>query len=137
MVLRLRVTAPNNWDGAKCAGQVQRLPGEVDVYDPFFPDEDKDPELAERDAVDFCNGTIDGTPCPLRDGCLIFALTNNERFGVYGGMTELGRKALRKKWPWRGGKLPRPEWRWMPTAEALALVSPEDLEEVDSDTDDD
>lgn len=137
MVLRLRVAAPGNWEHAKCAGQVQRLPGDDDVYDPFFPDEDKDPEQAERDAVDFCNGTIDHVVCPIRDECLIFALTNNERFGVYGGMTELGRKALRKRWPWRGGKLPRPEWRWMPTPEALALVSPEDLAREDSDDADD
>jgi hypothetical protein len=136
MVLRLRVQAPNNWDGAKCHGQVQRLPGDDDVYDPFFPDEDKNPEQAERDAVDFCNGTIDHAPCVLRDGCLIFALTNNERFGVYGGMTELGRKALRKKWPWKGGKLPRPEWRWMPDAEAKTLVSPDELREDDDEPDD-
>lgn len=135
MVLRLRVPAPNNWDGAKCAGQVQRLPGDKEVYDPFFPDEDKDPEQAERDAVDFCNGTIDGIQCPLRDGCLIFALTNNERFGVWGGMTELARKALRRKWPWKGGKEPRPEWRWMTTQEALSLVDPRELDADDDDGD--
>jgi hypothetical protein len=87
----------------------------------------------EADAVDFCNGTIDGIRCPVRDECLIFALTNNERFGVWGGMTELARKALRKRWPWRGGKLPRPEWQWFTTEDALALVSPEELAEEDSD----
>lgn len=129
MVLRLRVPAPSNWEGAKCSGQVQRLPGDEDVYDPFFPEMPED----EADAVDFCNGTIDGIQCPLRDGCLLYALTNNERFGVWGGMTELGRKAERKAWPWRGGKSPRPEWRWMTTEDAIALVSPEDLAEEDSD----
>lgn len=129
MVLKLRVEAPDGWDHAKCRGQVQRLPGDTEVYDPFFAEMPED----EQDAIDFCNGTIDVTPCPSRDGCLIFALTNNERFGVWGGMSELGRKALRRKWPWKGGKLPRPEWRWMPTADALALVSPEDLAEADSD----
>jgi WhiB family redox-sensing transcriptional regulator len=123
MVLRLRVPAPGNWEDAKCAGQVQRLPGDDDVYDPFFLEDPAD----EQEAVDFCNGVIDGVPCPVRDECLIFALTNNERFGVWGGMTELGRKALRKRWPWRGGKKPRPEWRWMPNDEALALVTPEEL----------
>lgn len=128
MVLRLRVPAPNNWRGAKCSGQVQRLPGDDDVYDPFFM-EDAD----EQEAVDFCNGTIDGVQCPLRDGCLIFALTNNERFGVWGGMTELARKALRRKWPWKGGKEPRPEWRWMSTQEALSLVDPRELAEDDDD----
>lgn len=132
MVLRLRVEAPGGWDRAKCRDQVQRLPGDDDVYDPFFLEDADD----EKDAVDFCNGTIDGLQCPIRDACLIFALTNNERFGVWGGMTELARKALRKKWPWRGGKLPRPEWRWFNTENALALVSPEDLAEADSDEDD-
>lgn len=132
MVLRLRVPAPGNWRDAKCRGQVQRLPGDEDCYDPFFAEMPED----EQDAVDFCNGTIDGVPCPVRDACLIFALTNNERFGVWGGMTELARKALRKKWPWRGGRQPRREWRWLPTAEAIALVSPEDLAEEDSDIED-
>lgn len=138
MVLHLRVEAPGNWQHAKCGGQVRRLPGESGVYDPFsHEDEDghHDP-LAEQDAIDFCNGTIDGVVCPIRDGCLIYALTNNERYGVWGGMTDMARKALRRKWPWRGGKNPRPEWKWMETSEALALISPEDLAEADSDADD-
>lgn len=129
MVLHLRVPAPGNWQEAKCRGQVQRLPGDTDVYDPFFLEDDAD----VQDAVDFCNGTIDGVTCPIRDACLLFALTNNERFGVYGGMTEMGRRALRRKWPWRGGREPRPEWRWMDQAEALALVTPDELAEDDSD----
>ena len=137
MVMHLRVVAPGTWEHAKCGGQVRRLPGESTVYDPFFHEDDfghHDTD-AEQDAVDFCNGAIDGRVCPVRDACLLFALTNNERFGVYGGMTELARKALRKKWPWRGGKVPRPEWTWMATADALALVSPEDLAREDSDDD--
>lgn len=132
MVLRLRIEAPGGWRDAKCRGQVQRLPGDDDVYDPFFLEDGND----EQDVVDFCNGTIDLAPCPVRDACLLFALTNNERFGVWGGMTALARKALRKKWPWRGGKLPRPEWRWMKTEDALALVSPDELREDDDGEDD-
>lgn len=132
MVLRLRRPAPGGWQHAKCIGQVQRLQGDDDVYDPFFPEMPAD----EEDAVDFCNGTIDQLPCRVRDECLLFALTNNERFGVWGGMTELARKALRKRWPWRGGKLPRPEWRWMPTREAISLVDPRELEADDDGEDD-
>ena len=104
----------------------------MSCYDPFFAEMPEDVD----DAVDYCNGTIDGVQCPVRDACLSFALTNNERFGVWGGMTEMARKALRKRWPWRGGKLPRPEWRWMTTSDAIALVSPEDLAEEDSADDD-
>ena len=133
MVLHLRIAAPEAWARVKCQGQVQRLPGDDEVYDPFFPE---GVEQDEQDAVDFCNGTIDGHQCEVRDECLIFALLNNERFGVWGGMTELARKALRKKWPWRGGKVPRPEWRWMTTEDAVGLVSPEQLAEEDSDSDD-
>jgi len=128
MVLRLRVPSPGNWERAKCAGQV-RHDSDGDILDPFFPEMPED----EQDALDFCNGAIDGRQCPIRDGCMLYALTNNERFGVWGGMSELARKALRKKWPWRGGKLPRPEWEWHSTADALALVSPEELAEEDSD----
>lgn len=143
MVLRLRVPAPGGWQQAKCRGQVRRLPADAEegieaddeLYDPFFSDTPGD--LVERDAVDFCNGTIDGMQCPIRDGCLTFALTNNERFGVYGGMTELARKALRKKWPWKGGKEPRPEWRWMSQEEAISLVSPEELADDGEDDDTD
>jgi WhiB family transcriptional regulator, redox-sensing transcriptional regulator len=138
MVLRLRVEAPGGWEKAKCRGQVRGVPGETDVYDPFFPEEDGHHDVhAEQDAVDFCNGTVDLRQCPIRDSCLIFALTNNERFGVWGGMTELGRKAERKKWPWKGGKNPRPEWHWMTTDRAMSLVSPEELSEEDSDDDQD
>ena len=133
MVLRLRVPAPGGWQQAKCRGQVRAAPGDDDVYDPFFLEDPAD----QQDALDFCNGTIDDIQCPVRDECLIFALTNNERFGTWGGMSELARKALRKKWPWQGGKVPRPEWRWMDQAEALALVTPEQLAEEDSDESDD
>lgn len=124
MVLHLRVPAPNNWDGAKCAGQVQRLPGEDDVYDPFFHEDDDGHHdlLAEQDAIDFCNGTIDGNVCPLREGCLLYASTNNERFGVWGGMSEADRKIMRKIWPWRAGKEPRPEWRWFSHDEITELL---------------
>lgn len=132
MVLRLRRPAPGGWQRAKCREQVRREPGDIEIYDPFF----EESELGESDAIAFCNGTIDSIQCPIRDECLLFALTNNERFGVWGGMTELGRKALRKKWPWRGGKNPRPEWHWMPSDQAIQLVSPEELAD-DGDDDED
>ena len=34
--------------------------------------------------------------CPVRIECLVFALSNNERFGVWGGMTEAERKKIRR-----------------------------------------
>lgn len=128
MVLRLRVPAPGGWKKAKCLSQVRR-DDTGEIYDPFFAETDAE----QQEAIDFCNGAIDGNVCPIRAECLIFALTNNERQGVWGGMSELARKALRKKWPWRGGKLPRPEWHWMPQADALSLVTPEELADDDDD----
>jgi hypothetical protein len=79
-----------------------------DDYDPWFNDEPA--------ALEFCNSPA----CDIRTECLIFALTNNCSTGVYGGMSELDRKALRKRWPLRRGYKvqgkttwdPRPEWEW-------------------------
>lgn len=133
MVLNLRVPAPGRWQAAKCLGKVKRdADGELD--DPFFDDPESTGD--QQDAIDFCNGTADGVVCPIRTQCLLFALTNNERMGIYGGMAEKDRKALRKKWPWKGGREPRPEWQWMPQGEALKLLSEADRKKLDKDDDD-
>lgn len=104
MVVHLRIDAPD-WRKAKCRGTVAD-----NEYDPFFHD--------MPEALDFCNGAADGQVCPIRHECMLFALTNNERFGVWGGTSELTRRALRKRWPLRG-KEPRPEWHWMTEDDAL------------------
>ena len=93
-----------------------REPGEEEVYDPWFDEEDPGPVLS------VCNGGDGYSVCPLRQSCLEFALYNNEKFGVWGGMTEQDRKAMRKVWRWNAKLLgPRPEWVWM---------SHEDLQEA-------
>jgi WhiB family transcriptional regulator, redox-sensing transcriptional regulator len=112
MVLKLRYPAPNNWREAKC-GTI----GAGREYDPFF-------DGPEEEALEFCN---DNGTCPIRDECLLFALTNNCKEGVWGGMTELDRKALRKRWPLRSGKDPRPEWQWLPPGEAAEGLDQEVL----------
>lgn len=127
MVLRLRIPAPNNWQDAKCLGV--KTANTDEEYDPFFNDH----EVPE--AKTFCNGVTDGVVCPIRNECLMFALTNNEKHGVWGGMDELGRRGLRKKWPLKG-KEPRPEWQWMTTADAvegleMAELLVDDEEELD------
>jgi len=46
----------------------------------FFPDEGGSVRAANR----ICS------QCPVQAECLSFALTNNERFGIWGGVTESG-----------------------------------------------
>jgi WhiB family redox-sensing transcriptional regulator len=52
------------------------------------------PEVGEsaRVAKEICVGS-----CAVREQCLDFALNNNERFGVWGGLSELERRKLKKK----------------------------------------
>jgi WhiB family redox-sensing transcriptional regulator len=41
--------------------------------------------------------------CPVRDDCLQFALTNREDFGVWGGLSEAERRALKRRTRTSGG----------------------------------
>lgn len=137
MVLHLRGSAPD-WEGANCLGTApHRLPGEEEVYDPWFDEFEPEPALA------VCNGEDGGPVCPLRQQCLEFALYNNEKFGVWGGMTEADRKTMRKIWRWNSRLLgPREEWVWMTHEELMEAlqehvqtgrISTGELEEDDDD----
>jgi WhiB family redox-sensing transcriptional regulator len=44
-----------------------------------------------------CNGFKDNPPCPVRDECLAYALRNDERFGVWGGMSGRERNKARRR----------------------------------------
>lgn len=68
------------------------------VSDPWFGESD-DPEAIDEteDAKNICLGTYDGRPCPLLEACLEFAVVNNERWGVWGGMSPEERVKLRKE----------------------------------------
>lgn len=52
----------------------------------FFPE----PGSSVRDAKRIC------ALCPIRSACLDFALSNDERFGVWGGLSEKERLELRR-----------------------------------------
>jgi len=114
MVLKLRIEPPGQWARAKCLGQIA-----TSDYDPFFED--------MPEAVAFCNGEYDGVVCPIRQECLVFALLNNLREGVWGGCSEITRRAIRRKWPIIERREPRPEWRWMTQADAIAGIPVLDL----------
>lgn len=53
----------------------------------FFPDSQPGPAAAKA----VCAG------CPVRRECLVAALARNERFGVWGGLTERERLNLKRR----------------------------------------
>ena len=53
----------------------------------FFPEKGG----STRDAKKIC------TSCEVRTQCLEYALQNDERFGIWGGMSERERRKLRKR----------------------------------------
>ena len=115
MVAKLRYEPPGNWQNAKC----KNLPLS-NIYDPFFGvEEDTEEDEAKSHALDMCNGVADGVVCKSRIGCLLFALTNNEKYGVWGGTDEETRKGIRKKFPARRDGKPNPSWEWMSKEKAL------------------
>lgn len=125
MVLNLRTLFDDNirWIKlGKCYGKVCGPYHEnPDWDDPWFDDH----EVAQ----DFCNGESDGVICPVRESCLQYALVNNSRYGVWGGMTPRGRQGLRKRWPPRKLSEPRDEWHYMREEEAVQGVDPADLDD--------
>jgi WhiB family transcriptional regulator, redox-sensing transcriptional regulator len=123
MVLNLRQPAPGYWDAAKCHDVVDRPFGDPEFIDPFFT------QGGEEDAIEFCRGD----ECPIVSQCLIFALVNNEKAGVWGGTGEDDRRAIRKKWPLKSGKEPRPEWRVFEPGEPSSWYAADELKDEDDD----
>jgi WhiB family redox-sensing transcriptional regulator len=50
-----------------------------------------------REAKAVCNGGGGRPPCPVRQECLEAALNRNDRYGIYGGLTDRERRALRRR----------------------------------------
>jgi hypothetical protein len=130
VVQHLRISAP--W--LKARGKCKNI-GPTRDYDPFFGVEDGADTGDLGPSVDFCNGTDDGIECPIRHECLIFALTNNEKYGCWGGTTPATRRAIRKQWPLRRGKVPRPEWHWLSEEDAMRMLSDNDRAEIQAELD--
>jgi len=53
----------------------------------FFPEKGG----STKDAKQVCMA------CPIRDECLEYALSHEERFGIWGGLSERERRRLRKQ----------------------------------------
>lgn len=72
-----RPADPRSMEGANCA---------TTGGDAFFPDKGG----STRDAKRVCAN------CDIRDACLEYALDHDERFGVWGGLSERERRQIRK-----------------------------------------
>jgi WhiB family redox-sensing transcriptional regulator len=59
---------------------------QVDVGDIFYPDQGGNPKAAKK----VCRR------CLVAQECLEYALAHNERFGVWGGLSERERRSLAK-----------------------------------------
>lgn len=85
--LRVMMKEPDpNPDEDKLAWQVDALCAQTDP-EAFFPEKGG----STRDAKRIC------TSCEVRSQCLDYALANDERFGIWGGLSERERRKLRKK----------------------------------------
>lgn len=76
--------------GARCrVFPVSRDPDGLVRNDTWFQD--------AAEALPVCNGDWPGgTPCPVRRGCLLYALVMNQHRGVWGGLTEPQRRWVRR-----------------------------------------
>lgn len=73
-------------DDGQLAWQADALCAQTDP-EAFFPEKGG----STRDAKKVCGA------CTVREQCLEYALANDERFGIWGGMSERERRRLRKK----------------------------------------
>lgn len=79
------VRRPDNEDDNPLAWQVDSLCAQTDP-EAFFPEKGG----STRDAKRIC------TSCEVRAQCLEYALANDERFGIWGGLSERERRKLKK-----------------------------------------
>ena len=73
-------------DGNPLAWQTDSLCAQTDP-EAFFPEKGG----STRDAKKICGS------CEVRTQCLEYALSNDERFGIWGGLSERERRKLRKR----------------------------------------
>ena len=73
-------------DDSPLAWQVDALCSQTDP-EAFFPEKGG----STRDAKRIC------TTCEVRTECLEYALQNDERFGIWGGLSERERRRLRRR----------------------------------------
>jgi WhiB family redox-sensing transcriptional regulator len=98
----MALVAPADLPGAPTlidAVPIDEIPyDDINGWMPYSLCAQSDPEAwfpekggSTREAKKICGG------CPVRDQCLKWALATDERFGVWGGLSERDRRKLRKK----------------------------------------
>ena len=82
-------SAKPSWDDTPASPEAWRADALCAETDPeaFFPEKGG----STRDAKRVCAG------CPVRAECLEFALAGDERFGIWGGLSERERRKLKKR----------------------------------------
>lgn len=94
--MRLRPQVFEDWMGyAVCAS----VDPEV-----WFPQKSGSSIPAKR----ICNGFKGNPPCPVREQCLEYAMAHEEKFGVWGGLSERERNKRRKDATERSARLTQP-----------------------------
>lgn len=89
MTAALALPAPPEWMSEGLCGQTDP--------DLFYPDKGG----SVREAKGICNGSPlsrrgePRPPCPVREHCLRYALDNDERYGIWGGVSERDRRRMR------------------------------------------
>lgn len=58
----------------------------------FFPEKGG----STKEPKKICNGSETSDPCPVRAECLQYALDHDERFGIWGGLSERERRRLKR-----------------------------------------
>jgi WhiB family redox-sensing transcriptional regulator len=67
--------------------------------DLFFPPRDKALyRIVSNKAKEYCYGTDDTPPCPVRNECLWYAVQLDEQHGIWGGLSHRERNARVRKW---------------------------------------
>ncbi|MWV59565.1 WhiB family transcriptional regulator [Rathayibacter sp. VKM Ac-2754] len=84
--VRRGVDAESEAPGGALSWQVDSLCAQTDP-EAFFPEKGG----STRDAKKIC------TSCEVRAQCLEYALENDERFGIWGGLSERERRKLRRR----------------------------------------
>lgn len=79
------ITKWEDWHGqAACIGEMGAI-----FYPPMRPERRSVKNAREQRAKAVCEG------CSVREECLDYALENNERYGIWGGLTDAERRDLR------------------------------------------